>query len=68
METAVLSERGGSMSLAKDIALDSAGLTPNPVNVGGVYLVQIGVVETPHIWSDWASSTWADVASMEWGA
>jgi len=56
------------MSLATDLAVDSVGLTPNPVDVGGVYLVQIGVVEDPHIWSDWASTTWSEVASMEWGA
>jgi len=56
------------MSLAKDVTVDSAGLTPNPVDAEGTYLVQIGASETPHTWSDWSSTMWSETASMEWGA
>lgn len=56
------------MSLAKDVTIGSAGITPNPVAVNGAYLIQIGATETTHIWSDWASSTWASVSGLTWGA
>ena len=56
------------MSLAKDVTIEHAGMTPNPVAVNGAYLVQIEASEIPHIWNDWASSTWASVTGLQWGA
>lgn len=56
------------MSLAKDVEIMSAGMTPNPVTANGTYLVQIEAEEIPHIWNDWASSTWASVTGKQWGA
>lgn len=56
------------MSLASDVAITFVGLTPNPVAVGSAYLAQVGADTVAYEWSDWASSTWASVAGMEWGA
>jgi hypothetical protein len=55
-------------SLAKDLQITFVGLTPNPVNVMGAYLVSIGVAEVDRVWLDWASTIWANVASLKWGA
>lgn len=55
-------------SLAKDIQITFVGLTPNPVNVLSAYLVSVGVVEVDRVWMDWASTIWANVESLTWGA
>ena len=55
-------------SLAKDLQITFVGLTPNPVNVMGAYLVSIGVAEIDRVWLDWASMIWANVAGLKWGA
>ena len=56
------------MSMALDVVITSVGLTPNPVAVGSAYLAQVGAEAVTYEWSDWASSTWASVASLTWGA
>ena len=56
------------MSLAKDVEMTSAGITPNPVAINEAYLVQIGAVQIEHTWSDWGSTTWAEVSNLQWGA
>jgi len=55
-------------SLAKDLQITFVGLTPNPVNVMGAYLVSIGVAEVDRVWLDWATTIWANVAGLKWGA
>ena len=55
-------------SLAEDVSITFIGLTPNPVNVLGTYLVSVGVAEIDKRWMDWASTIWANVASLQWGA
>lgn len=55
-------------SLAHDLQITFVGLTPNPVNALGTILVSVGVAEIDHVWLDWASTIWANVASLQWGA
>jgi len=55
-------------SLAEDVSITFIGLTPNPVNVLGTYLVSVGVAEIDRKWMDWASTIWANVESLTWGA
>lgn len=56
------------MSFAKDIQVSFIGLTPNPVKTGNTFLIQVGITEVDRIWLDWASTIWANVASLKWGA
>lgn len=55
-------------SLAHDLQITFVGLTPNPVNALGTILVSVGVAEIDHVWLDWASTIWANVSSLQWGA
>lgn len=55
-------------TLANDIEITSVGITPNPADVSGTVLIQIGVESVDKTWSDWSSFTWAYVSSLAWGA
>lgn len=55
-------------SLAKDLMITHIGITPQTVEVGATVLVSIGVSEVNLEWLDWASTIWANVESLTWGA
>ena len=54
------------MSVSKDVSITFIGITPNPVQTQGAYLVQVGATPIVHTWGDWSSSTWGSLASMKW--
>lgn len=56
------------MSVAKDLVVQSASLTPNPVVVEGAVLASIGIAEQTHTWAEYAPETWASIQSITWGA
>lgn len=55
-------------SLAKTLTITYIGITPNTVDVGDTVLVSVGVTEVDLAWLDWASTIWANVESLTWGA
>lgn len=54
-------------SAAKEMVFNFFGVTPNPVNTSGTFLIQVGVSEVAHVWNDWASTTWQQLGAMMWG-
>ena len=55
-------------SLALDFQITYIGITPQTVGVGDTVLVSVGVSEVSLEWMQWASTIWANVESLTWGA
>lgn len=55
-------------SMAREYQVTFIGISPNPVRTLNTLLVSVGIAEIDLQWLDWATTIWANVASLKWGA
>lgn len=54
------------MSMANDTVVDSVGLSPNPIDSGEAFLIDVQA-RNRTTWEDYATDSWSDVSGLIWG-